>query len=177
MQKIGNLRLGALLIIILINSFTWGTIVRLSAIKCHSDDLKFCVVDKCEMKTLSRRLKEVHAVVKLLKIPVTNASIRAELLRGSLSLYNFEFDGCQYWVNKRRNPFVSAIYKLFNLYRYTNVNHSCPYSHDIVLNHMPFDTNLNTQVPLGNGNYDVVMYWFAYKVLRATITISMEVVN
>ncbi|KAM8711845.1 hypothetical protein ACLKA7_012365 [Drosophila subpalustris] len=132
------------------------------------------------MKPVSRGVKEVNMVVKLLQPPVTNASLRVEILRRGYttqSLYNFEIDCCKFIVSKRRNPIAKAIYNFLRLATYSNVNHSCPYNHDLIIKNMRFDEDLNLHLPIGKGEYVMKMYWKISNVLSGIIDVIMHITD
>ncbi|KAL7736639.1 hypothetical protein ACLKA6_015275 [Drosophila palustris] len=132
------------------------------------------------MKPVRRGVKEVNMVVRLLQVPITNVSVRAEILRrgySTKSLYQFEIDCCQFWLTKRRNPMAQAVYKFLRLGTYSNANHSCPYNNDIIIDHLPIDKDLNLPLPIGKGEYVLKMYWKTYNVLRSTIDLNLKITD
>ncbi|XP_034480093.1 uncharacterized protein LOC117785927 [Drosophila innubila] len=118
-------------------------------------------------------------VIKLLQLPVTNASLRVEVLRRGYtqSLYHFDIDCCQFIISKRRNPIAKAIYKFLRLDTNSNVNHSCPYNNDLIIDHLQFDKDLNLHLPIGKGEYVMKMYWKIYNVLRSIIDVNMQITD
>ncbi|XP_051859480.1 uncharacterized protein LOC117568019 isoform X3 [Drosophila albomicans] len=159
---------------------TLGKLVRITGLSCQVVDPMFCRFENCVLKAKSRDFKELSMVVRLLQIPVDNITLRVEFFRRSYtsqSILQFEIDGCQYWRNKRRNPIAKTLYMLFRLENFTNVNHSCPYNHDIIVDRMQINRNLNMPLPLAKDDYTILAYWSAYKVLRSIISITMQVVD
>ncbi|KAH8263070.1 hypothetical protein KR044_003840, partial [Drosophila immigrans] len=190
------------ILIILTVTRTWSRTVRFTGLSCQDDDPSFSRFENCILRAKSWEIKEVSIVVKLLKVPVDNVTVRAEIWKRSFtsqSIYHFEIDGCQFFVNKRRNAFAKALYGLFRLDSFTNLNHTCPYDvsssnvsvsflqlinlffffkfqHDIIVDRLQISTNLNMPLPLPKGDYILKCYWLAYNVLRATTTTTMQIV-
>ncbi|KAH8371026.1 hypothetical protein KR093_005945 [Drosophila rubida] len=180
MQLIEIIYVKAFLIAVIINTVAWGTNVRLNDIKCHSVSPSFAVFGKCEMRTITRNTKEVNIIVKLLKVPVTNVTIVIEIYKRSYtthSLYNTAVDGCKFMENKKRNPIAIAIYKFFRIERFTNINHTCPYNHDIIISHLPFDKDLNLRLPIGKGDYALKIQGKIQNVLRMRVVVTMQITD
>ncbi|XP_030560387.1 uncharacterized protein LOC115762358 [Drosophila novamexicana] len=119
---------------------------KLTGLECQALDPKFCAFENCVIKPVSRGIKEINGKIILLQVP-----IRLELTRRGYvkhMLYAVDIDGCQFWIGKRRNPIASSIYKSLRLDVFTNINHSCPYNHDIIVDHLRLDENLNLNLPI-----------------------------
>ncbi|KAM8711842.1 hypothetical protein ACLKA7_012364 [Drosophila subpalustris] len=132
------------------------------------------------MKPVRRGVKEVNMVVRLLQVPITNVSVRAEILRRGYStrpLYQFEIDCCQFWLTKRRNPMAHEVYKFLRLGTYSNLNHSCPYNNDLFIDHLPIDEVMNLYLPIGKGEYVLKLHWKTYNVLRTTIYVNLKITD
>ncbi|XP_034480090.1 uncharacterized protein LOC117785924 [Drosophila innubila] len=132
------------------------------------------------MKPVRRGVKELSMVVRMFQVPVTNVSVRVEICRRGYttqSLVNFEIDCCQFWLTKRRNPMAHAVYKFFRLDTYSNLNHSCPYNNDLIIDHLPFDKDLKLLIPIGRGEYVMKMYWKIHNVLRCTIDVNLQIAD
>ncbi|KAH8416129.1 hypothetical protein KR222_008633, partial [Zaprionus bogoriensis] len=99
--------------------------------------------------------------------------IRAKIIRRGYirhSLYSFDIDGCQFFITRRRNPVANAMYKMLRLETYTNINHSCPYNHDIIIDHLVIDDTFDFYLPIPSGDYIIKSFWLAQSVLSATIS-------
>ncbi|KAH8300019.1 hypothetical protein KR044_008513 [Drosophila immigrans] len=200
MRLIGKKHVGVFLYATLVNMVTWGTVIKLNELKCRSVDPSFALFDKCEMRDIGRNDKEANMVVKLLQIPVTNVTIGLEIFRRgytSQSLFHTVVDGCKFWINKRRNPIAIAVYKFFRMATTTNINHSCPYNvsfvnlecqlmsfsncgnsqHDLIVDHLQFDKDLNLPLPIGKGEYGLKLIWKVFNVLRTTVVVNMQITD
>ncbi|KRF98626.1 uncharacterized protein Dwil_GK28319 [Drosophila willistoni] len=85
------------------------------------------------------------------------------------TLYNFTADACKFMASKTKNPLYNYFYGF--IAGYTNMNHTCPYDHDLIvekvaigyINHLVVDV-----LPIPSGDHAVYMTWYAYagEVLR-----------
>ncbi|KAH8390985.1 hypothetical protein KR215_003323 [Drosophila sulfurigaster] len=174
--------IGILLSILLIDTITrtLGKLVRITGLSCQVVDPTFCQFENCVLKAKSRDFKELSMVVRLLQIPVDNITINVEIFRRSYTtqiLFQTVIDGCKFLTNKRRNPIAIAIYRFFRMDEFTNINHSCPYNHDLVVDHLPFDKSLNLRLPIGKGEYVLKMHWKTYNVLRTIIDVNIHIID
>ncbi|KAH8391257.1 hypothetical protein KR215_009709, partial [Drosophila sulfurigaster] len=110
---------------------TSGNILRVTGFKCRVVDPSFCYYERCDIKAINRNVKEFNVVVRLHQKPVNNVTVRLAIVRrlaaSTQPIYQFEIDGCQFMVSKRRNPFAKAIYKYLRIESFSNLNHSCPF--------------------------------------------------
>ncbi|ALC41250.1 CG33632, partial [Drosophila busckii] len=156
---------------------TVGYKVKFTGIECRTVDKSFCNVQKCEMKAVSRGVKEISIYVKMLQVPVSNLTVGLKVKRRAHSarpMYQVIVDGCKFIQTTRRNPVANAVYKFLKFDTYSNLNHSCPYDHDLIMDRMRVDDSLSFQMPIGLGSFVIQTHWFAYNVLRGTININVE---
>ncbi|XP_064540406.1 uncharacterized protein LOC135429857 [Drosophila montana] len=167
-----------LVLLCLVATPTGSVRFKLTGLECQAVDPKFCAFENCIIKPVSRGIKEINGKVKLLQVPVDNITIRFELMRrGHIEhmLYAGDIDGCQFWKGKRRNPIASSIYKSLRLDVFTNINHSCPYNHDLIVDHLRLDENLNLNLPIAVGEYVIKLHWTAYNILRAIVNWNLQI--
>ncbi|XP_033149242.1 uncharacterized protein LOC117134726 [Drosophila busckii] len=166
------------LLLLLVGGTAWAINIRYTGLKCQSVDTTYCIIEHCVMKPMRRGVKQVTGVVKLLKLPVSNISLTLQLQRRGQSkqiLYSVSIDGCKFWDTKRRNPIANALYKYFRFDAYTNMNHSCPYNHDIIFDNFRLDDTHNWPLPISPGDYVINSSWYSYNVLRALAYITLQV--
>ncbi|XP_060653256.1 uncharacterized protein LOC132789334 [Drosophila nasuta] len=160
---------------------TSGNILRVTGFKCRVVDPSFCYYERCVIKAISRNVKEFNVVVRLLQKPVNNVTVRLEIVRrlaaSTQPIYQFEIDGCQFMVSKRRNPFAKAIFKFLRIESFSNLNHSCPFDHDIIISHLELQKELGAGIMIGKGDYVINANWLAYNVLRFITTATLEVTD
>ncbi|XP_043649321.1 uncharacterized protein LOC122617503 isoform X1 [Drosophila teissieri] len=148
------------------------SLVEFTNAQCESLDKDFALFEYCFLKSVNRTFKYVSVKVKLLKLPITKIKMHFVLykrLNGYLPfLYNMTFDACKFLKSPNTNQIALFFYKFFR--DYSNINHTCPYNHDIVLDKMPYHNvnNLLTKIlPFPEGNYMLEMHWIAYDIDRA----------
>ncbi|KNC27750.1 hypothetical protein FF38_03128 [Lucilia cuprina] len=72
---------------------------------------------------------------KLHKIPISNISVHIQLLKKSNGyhpfLFNISVNFCYVMRKLQKNPLVNIAFKI--LAKDSNINHTCPYDHDIII--------------------------------------------
>ncbi|KAH8371027.1 hypothetical protein KR093_005946, partial [Drosophila rubida] len=105
--------------------------------------------------------------------------VRFEVIRrlaaSSQPIYQFDIDGCQFLVNKRRNLIAKTMFKFLRLESFSNVNHSCPYDHDIIVSHLELQQELSPGIIIGKGDYTIKAYWSVRNVLRIITSGTVEI--
>ncbi|KAH8285142.1 hypothetical protein KR054_005707, partial [Drosophila jambulina] len=154
-------------------------LVVFTNIKCESFDKDFMVFEYVRLKSVNRTYKYVSGRVKLLKTPVNNIKVNMALyqrLNGYKPfLYNFTLDACKLCVyvtkflkNQKSNPIASYFYGF--LTEHSNMNHSCPYDHDIVVDRLStafMNHRLTNILPFPEGDYMIKTYWIFTGVEKA----------
>ncbi|KQS43573.1 uncharacterized protein LOC6543825 [Drosophila erecta] len=148
------------------------SLVEFTNAQCESLDKDFALFESCFLKSVNRSYKYLSLKVKLLKLPITKVKVRIGLYKrvnGYLPfLYNMTVDACRFLKSSNPNPIALYFYTFFK--DYSNMNHTCPYNHDIVVDKMPYH-NINNMVtkilPFPEGNYMLELHWIAYDICRA----------
>ncbi|XP_017049382.1 uncharacterized protein LOC108093703 [Drosophila ficusphila] len=148
------------------------SLLVLRNIKCQTLDEEFSNFEYCILKSVNRTYKYISLKVNLLKVPISSVQVNVELfqrLNGYKPfLYNITIDACKFFKNQKSNPVASYFYDSFK--KFSNINHSCPYNHDLVLEKLSADF-LNHRftkiLPFPKGEYMIQMNWFAYHINRA----------
>ncbi|XP_033173544.1 uncharacterized protein LOC117150663 [Drosophila mauritiana] len=149
-------------------------------VKCVTLDPEFAYFDYCYIKAVNRTYKYLSLRVKLLKTPVTKIKINVATLQRLNGykpfLYNITIDACRFYKNQKSNPIAGYFYSFFK--DYSNINHSCPYDHDIIVEKVSI-SHLNTQVtnvlPVPHGDYLFHTNWYAYDINRATVDVYVTI--
>ncbi|XP_075151089.1 uncharacterized protein LOC142225195 [Haematobia irritans] len=127
--------------------------LTLKKITCKSLDPEFCKFDVCKLSPDKNGFPAVSIFIKLLKLPVTNAKFRIQLGRASASRtpkIDNTWDGCDFMKSRKANR---ALNRLFGYIEpYTNMNHTCPYNHDVFVNNITL-SNQRPLLPLLNSLY------------------------
>ncbi|KAH8298316.1 hypothetical protein KR018_002360, partial [Drosophila ironensis] len=152
--------------------------VEFTNIRCASIDKKFCGVDYCHIKAENRTYKHISLKVNLFKVPVRQFQVNLAFYKRSNGQsplnYNFTVDGCKMIVGDR-NPFVAFLFNSFK--PYSNINHSCPYDHEIIVEKLPthfIHTKFSSVWPIPEGDYVFSSYWYTSNVKRAYVGVHLS---
>ncbi|XP_030371992.1 uncharacterized protein LOC115622235 [Scaptodrosophila lebanonensis] len=136
-------------------------------IKCEVIDKKFCVFQHCFLKSVNRTYKYFSVHVHFLQPPVHSGSVNFVLYKRSNGLrpflFNYTMDVCKF-LDNRTNPASQYFYSLVK--DYTNVNHTCPYDHDVV---NWWNKKLTISMPVPTGRYLLKTLWISKGILRAEV--------
>ncbi|XP_059217735.1 uncharacterized protein LOC131994833 [Stomoxys calcitrans] len=106
-------------------------------IKCETFDPKYVNFGSCELAPNLENNPTLSIVIRLLKIPLTNLNLRITVgLAGpqALTVVNSTFDACAFLKSRKSNKAVGRLYQY--IAPYTNLNHGCPYKHDIYVKNL-----------------------------------------
>ncbi|XP_043654765.1 uncharacterized protein LOC122621082 [Drosophila teissieri] len=148
-------------------------------IRCNSLDKQFAEFEHCLIKPINRSYKYVSIKAKLFKTPVTKVKINVRILKRFDGyngyrpfMVNLTVDACRFLDNMNSNPMGKYLYGFIK--PYTNMNHSCPYDHDLIVDKLPIQF-VNYQVtkvlPVPEGDYVYESHWFAYDIKRAVVKV------
>ncbi|EDW74163.1 uncharacterized protein Dwil_GK21529 [Drosophila willistoni] len=152
----------------------------MSSIECNSNNDSYARIDLCELKPVGRGVKEMSVIVKLFDKPISNASFGLEFRRRGYftqPIYKYVVDACLFLRNKKRNPLANAFYDFLQLANKSNMNHTCPYNHDLIVDRFRVDKNLKFNLPIEKGDYTVEVFLHTYNVLRGTFNANLEIRN
>ncbi|XP_017071633.1 uncharacterized protein LOC108108192 [Drosophila eugracilis] len=146
-------------------------LVEFTNLKCTTLDKDFADIGYCTLKSVNRTYKYVSIKIKLLRVPVTKVKVKFGLYRRLNGykpfLYNFTVDACKFLKSPNSNPVANYFYGFFK--EFSNMNHSCPYDHDIVLDKMTYDSfshQVTNRLPFPEGRYMIEIHWMAYDINR-----------
>ncbi|KAH8243865.1 hypothetical protein KR032_010835, partial [Drosophila birchii] len=88
-------------------------------------------------------------------------------------LFNKSVDICDFFRHKKRYPFVNLVFEAYR--NFSNVNHSCPYNHDLIIDRMVLDDKMLSLAPVPNGIYKLSIKVQTEGVLRAEMDLHSEV--
>ncbi|KAH8306095.1 hypothetical protein KR018_001261, partial [Drosophila ironensis] len=156
--------------------------LEFSNIKCESEDLEFLEFEYCHLKSINRTYKYLSVKAQLHQIPVTKTKVTFVLMKRLNGykpfLYNVTIDGCKFLKNPKANPIAKFLYDFFR--ENSNMNHCCPYNHDIILDRLP-TTHLNHQLtnvlPFPSGDYLFHTRWYAYDKIRAIVDVYFSFIE
>ncbi|XP_046865363.1 uncharacterized protein LOC124459785 [Drosophila willistoni] len=145
-------------------------------IKCISLDNKYAEFEYCFLKSINRTYKYGSVKVNFHQIPVKQFTINLAMykrLNGYKPfLYNITVNGCRFLASIKSNPVATYFYDFIK--PYTNLNHTCPYKHDILVEKVPTDFinhRLTKVLPFPEGDYLVHSIWIAAGVHRVELKV------
>ncbi|EDV52999.1 uncharacterized protein LOC6554924 [Drosophila erecta] len=127
-------------------------------LNCTSFDMGIGEFEYCNLKSINRSYKYVSGKYKLHQIPLPIMKLNFIMwkrLNGYRPfLYNITVDACRFIENPKSNPVLKYIFDSFT--GYSNINHSCPYTSDLIVEKLPigFLNHRVTEIlPIPEGNY------------------------
>ncbi|KAH8390089.1 hypothetical protein KR200_006889, partial [Drosophila serrata] len=163
---------------LMLTEFQAKSLVEFSNLKCESTDKDFAEFECCALKSVNRTFKYVTIKVRLFKVPVTNVKVNLALyqrLNGLKPfLYNITVDGCKFVKNPRSNQVASYFYDFFK--NHSNLNHPCPYDHDLFVDKMStqfVDQRVTKTLPFPKGRYMFKTDWYVNSIKRAAVNIYL----
>ncbi|XP_054732562.1 uncharacterized protein LOC129240659 [Anastrepha obliqua] len=145
--------------------------VKLTNIQCTALDKPFADFQKCRLSVPKRGVVALSIHVKLFQIPANNVSINLSMFKRASGyrpfLYNISANFCAFMANRSRYPFLKLF--LAAILKESNINHTCPYNNDIILeNLVPFDGMFGL-FPVPEGEYMFKLMVGAYNEWKADI--------
>ncbi|KAH8380224.1 hypothetical protein KR009_009569, partial [Drosophila setifemur] len=152
---------------------------KLQNVICKSLDTSYAEFTRCEMKVVRRGVAAFFMHCKVYKLPVTNADVSVSLLKKSNGyrpfLFNQTLDYCYYMRNPQAYPLIYSMHKAFM--PYSNINHSCPYEHDLIMSNLIYKEDDLKDLPLPTGDYMIRIGVRTQKILRGFFKIFISKIN
>ncbi|KAH8372545.1 hypothetical protein KR200_006706, partial [Drosophila serrata] len=152
------------------------SVFEFTNLKCTTLNESYCSFDYCILKSMNRTFKYGSLKVKLHQGPIHKIKINFALYKRLNGyhpfLYNVTVDGCKFIKNKKGSPVAAFIYNLFG--PFSNINHSCPYDKDIIVDRAPvshINEQLTKVLPFPPGDYGFFSIWYSYGIKRATVDV------
>ncbi|KAI8128923.1 hypothetical protein CVS40_1779 [Lucilia cuprina] len=125
---------------------TWKNIL------CHSTDENYAKFESCEIReNRADNMKELFLYIRMLKVPLTNLKFQLAFSLKTFRtpiIFNTTWDVCEFMANRKRYKSLGKIYHIIS--NFTNVNHTCPYNHDMFIKDLgPVESIVN--IPLIKG--------------------------
>ncbi|XP_059224704.1 uncharacterized protein LOC106092684 [Stomoxys calcitrans] len=138
----------------------------------------FGYFEYCNVSRNAQNDPSASFYIKILQLPVTSFSVHIEVhylsnVRQPIVPLNSTWDYCQFLANRKRFRSFERVYNLLGYY--TNVNHSCPYNHDIIGKDMSIDTQ-KVPFPLLPGVYALKTLYYVDGEKTLSIDASGKVV-
>ncbi|KAH8379477.1 hypothetical protein KR009_005147, partial [Drosophila setifemur] len=156
--------------------------VTFTNLNCSSYNMKYAEFSTCKIKAINRTHKYMSIYFKVYQLPITNnffLKIKIKFMRFDHGYQPFfidlSYDGCQF-LKAGTNTIARMFYNSFR--NSSNINHTCPYNHDIILDKL-WTGNLEREfgrfVPIPNGDYAIYTEWRTESIARASIKIYMRI--
>ncbi|TMW50105.1 hypothetical protein DOY81_004826 [Sarcophaga bullata] len=140
-----------------------GLVIKFTKLECRVADKEFVEFENCHLKAIGRDKVTLNVKANLLKKPLS-----AQLFRKSADfrpfLYNDTFDYCAFMRNSNRYMFWKTVAQ--ELTRFSNLNHTCPYDHDIIVKDMILDQNILLNMPFPSNDYMIQLKFRVYGELK-----------
>ncbi|XP_017864553.1 PREDICTED: uncharacterized protein LOC108614843 [Drosophila arizonae] len=105
---------------------------------CFTYDKQFMEYEYCYLKAVNRSYKYFSLKAVLHKLPIYTAKVVFKIAkrdtRNIFEHFNGSINACKF-LKDQKNPLASLIFSTFA--PYSNLNHTCPFTHDIILDKLP----------------------------------------
>ncbi|KAH8380225.1 hypothetical protein KR009_009570 [Drosophila setifemur] len=149
------------------------SVVRIQNATCESLNTSYVDFTQCEIKVLKKGVTAFYMVAKLHQLPVNSVEINMCLYKKYSVyrpfLFNQTVDYCSYMQNPQAHPMIYSMHQ--TIFPYSNMNHSCPYDHDLIIDGFINHENDFKSMPLPNGDYMVKTGVRTYNVLRGILKV------
>ncbi|KAH8401826.1 hypothetical protein KR009_008179 [Drosophila setifemur] len=140
-------------------------------VRCIVRDRTFVSFDYCFLKSVNRTYKYFSMKTRILNLPVNNCvtTFQVRLRENKRILYNFDvkLDACKF-MRERNNVLGNYMYQMFA--PYSNINHTCPYDHDLFVEKLPVQyVNKLIQTVIPEGRYYLNSTWATEGITRAEL--------
>ncbi|XP_043068601.1 uncharacterized protein dls [Drosophila bipectinata] len=153
--------------------------VTFTNLKCHSYNVKYSIFPTCQIKAVNRSHKYLNINVKLFKLPINDVWLKVKFMRFDNGykpvFFDLSYDACKF-LKDNNNPLARLFYNTFR--NSSNMNHSCPYNHDILVDKLwtgNLEKGFATYVPIRNGDFAIFTEWITNKVPRSSVKIYFRI--
>ncbi|XP_059217518.1 uncharacterized protein LOC131994706 [Stomoxys calcitrans] len=133
---------------------------------------------KCYLKDLGNDVVSLHIHVELHQLPINNITTNGQLFhQGNIFrpyMYNTTVNLCEFFQYPKRQMFWKIIFDNF-IMPFSNINHTCPYDHDIIMDNATLKAEAFRLIPFPNNDYMVQLKFAAYNVYRASVKIYFKI--
>ncbi|XP_022215313.2 uncharacterized protein LOC111069521 [Drosophila obscura] len=154
--------------------------VTFTNLKCVSLDEKFMGFSACQIKAVNRTHKYLDVYTKIHQFPINTAGVKVKFMKFDHGYKPFfidiSYDGCKFMREKKKHPIALMFYSSFA--SNSNLNHTCPYNHDIGVNKLytgELETDLSRLIPIASGDYAVFTEWSTDNTVRCSIRLYLKI--
>ncbi|XP_022232567.1 uncharacterized protein LOC111080978 isoform X2 [Drosophila obscura] len=146
---------------------------RFTNLMCETYNESYGRFSKCKLNLLARGRAGVHMHLQLFQLPIENVWINWSMYRRYNGfrpfLYNISSNFCKLMENVNHISFEGLVIRA--IMTRSNLNHTCPYNHDIVIDNLEFTDDLLKNLPLPQGDYKLQLRFATYKVWRVQVSV------
>ncbi|XP_041675019.1 uncharacterized protein LOC108107959 [Drosophila eugracilis] len=168
-----------LLLLLIIREIT--SRVEFTNLKCISLDNYTSEFEYCTLKSVNRTYKYISGKMILHNLPVTKVKVNFGLYKRFNGyrpfLYNQTVDACYFFLHQKSSPVAKYFFDIVK--EATNMNHSCPYNHDIIVDKLSSNVinhHLTEVLAYPEGDYLLETRWIFNEspsaVIKFYITLS-----
>ncbi|XP_023304229.2 uncharacterized protein LOC111686155 [Lucilia cuprina] len=154
-------------------------IIKFTKLECQAYDKSFAEFKMCQLKVIGRDKIALNIHANLHEKPLNNITLSAQLFRKSNDfrpfLYNDTFDFCLFMKNSNRFLFWKTLVQ--DLSHHSNINHTCPYDHDIIVNNMVLEEGILKHLPFPSNDYMIQLKFWSFNDLKARVKIYIVIVE
>ncbi|KAM7356660.1 uncharacterized protein ACRADG_002312 [Cochliomyia hominivorax] len=130
---------------------------QITNITCNSLNLNYIKFTKCQLNSNNEdKIRMINIYGKLMVKSLNNIMINAKLFRKVNKayrpfLYNDVIDFCGFQKSSKLSIFWNIV--LQEMMKYSNINHTCPYEHDIIIENLILSDKKFKMLPFPIGEY------------------------
>ncbi|XP_052835111.1 uncharacterized protein LOC128251899 [Drosophila gunungcola] len=133
-------------------------------VNCTSNQKEIAEFEYCHLKSINRSYKYISGKIKLYEIPLSRITVNLIMWKRFNGykpfLYNITVDFCKFLDKPKSSPVGKFIYDSYM--NYSNVNHPCPFTHDMILEKLPISImnyRMTKILPFPEGDYLFEFRW------------------
>ncbi|KAH8376923.1 hypothetical protein KR093_002266, partial [Drosophila rubida] len=143
-----------------------AVIFRFTNAVCKSHNQSWVTINKCRLRAIGRNKIAFYLNASFLH-PTHNIFLEAQVLKKASGykpwLIKYSLDCCRF-LKKTYNPIAVIVYNLY--VEFSNINHTCPFVGDQIIDGFYLKHELLLGLPLPTGEYLLEMNWIFYKKLQ-----------
>ncbi|KAH8416284.1 hypothetical protein KR222_002480, partial [Zaprionus bogoriensis] len=154
--------------------------VTFTNLKCSFRNVTFGEYTECSIKAVNRTHKYISLYGRLYYQPIDNVIVNFKFMHYDNGHYkpffiDTTFDGCKFLRNQR-DPIIRAFFKIIK--DRSNVNHTCPFNHDIVVNKLwtgNLESDFLKYVPIPSGDYALFLTFYSNKMKHSFVNTYIRI--
>ncbi|BFG04185.1 uncharacterized protein DMAD_03210 [Drosophila madeirensis] len=142
---------------------------RFTNLKCESYDESFAKFSSCKLNLLGRGRAGVNIRLEMFQLPITNVWMNWSMDR--------RYNGWRpllYNVSKDVNSLSFEGLVINAIMTRSNVNHTCPYNHEVILDNLEFTDDFLRNLPLPQGDYKIQLRFATNKVWKLSVIFARD---